>query len=206
MPRIRKTPEEVSASRRAAVRVLWDRMSPEERSQFSRDRWASVDPERRRELMQSMRAKRIPKPVYRPLSKRKVKPTVEVKPAVSVAQVVPVPLPAIVTPVVPPMSKVITLVPKKELPVPDCDCGRPVREDSSYGWACTGCGFHPLDCGCHPIVPAVVPVVPEIDYEAIVQGRWYSRIAAAHQDTARANAREWQCACGACRMARMEAQ
>jgi hypothetical protein len=163
MPRVRKTPEEVSASRRAAVRVLWDRMSPEERSQFSRDRWASVDPERRRELMQSMRARRIPKPVYRPLSERKLEPVAEV-PAVSVAQVVPVPLPAIVAPVV------------------------------------------------APIVPAVVPVAPvapqapEIDYEAIVQGRWYSRIAAAHQDTARANAREWQCACGACRMARMEAE
>jgi hypothetical protein len=162
MPRVRKTPEEVSASRRAAVRVLWDRMSPEERSQFSRDRWASVDPERRRELMHNMRAKRIPKPVYRPLSKRKVKPVVAV-PAVSVAQVVPVPQPAIVAPVAP------------------------------------------------PIAPAVVPAAPvalaapEIDYEAIVQGRWYSRIAAAHQDTARANAREWQCACGACRMARMEA-
>jgi hypothetical protein len=135
-------------------------MSPEERSQFSRDRWASVDPERRRELMHNMRAKRIPKPVYRPLSKRKLKPAVEV-PAVSVAPVVPVPQPAIVAPVVP------------------------------------------------PIVPAVVPAVPpapEIDYEAIMQGRWYSRIAAAHQDTARANAREWQCACGACRMARMEAE
>jgi hypothetical protein len=132
-------------------------MSPEERSQFSRDRWASVDPERRKELMHNMRAKRIPKPVYRPLSKRKLKPVVEV-PAVSVAQVEPVPQPAIVAP------------------------------------------------QAQPIVPAVVPPAPAINYEAIVQGRWYSRIAAAHRDAARANGRAGNCVCAACRVARMEAQ
>jgi hypothetical protein len=174
MPRVRKTPEEVSASRRAAVRVLWDRMSPEERSQFSRDRWASVDPERRRELMQSMRAKRIPKPLYRPLSQRKVKPEVEVQSAAN------------------------SIIP---IPHPYCSCGGDAR---------VSCIVHgvpvPIAPVVVPAVPAVpAPPVPEIDYEAIVQGRWYSRIAAAHQDTARANAREWQCACGACRMARMEA-
>jgi hypothetical protein len=41
---------------------------------------------------------------------------------------------------------------------------------------------------------------------AILQGRWYSRVASAHQDLDRANGRAWLCACGACRVARREAE
>jgi hypothetical protein len=41
--------------------------------------------------------------------------------------------------------------------------------------------------------------------EVITPGRWYSRAAMAHQDVARAQGREWACVCGACRVARMEA-
>jgi hypothetical protein len=45
MPRKRKSPAEVSATRRRAVLVRWARTTPDQRSQAAKDQWA-----RRREM------------------------------------------------------------------------------------------------------------------------------------------------------------